>query len=836
MLESWEREGLLSRLRSGEINEEQFTEQVYHFACIGLTRRMQLHVPDLPSPDPNDLDGHLSNVFKFINNTSSKDSDYHRVLMRAENAQELVDDIFDNWTKLRAIANAHFEALARRWIKKRTIPKRKYLLGEIWPGMNKRHRPDFEVIRRDLKGSSHRDALMMPYINLEDLSSEKNLLHLIKSRTQVYPEHFAWSDGLPFKAAVTMGAVKDAAQYDKVMLLTGEKSRSSYGKLREIGLADVENIIWTGYGYQLGHGIVILEIQQRLYRFLLQCVESLLYDIDLGTAIIDGKTVDLQEYGSLPSTMTSPESVEWQSVSKMNMQASYHLPQPFSLEALLRLAVAQRDAAEDAFWALHEDPGYFQEQVELKFQQSLEPCRRLYSTFHKVQEAASKQVGIYIVHDVCRDVILWEAVENDLRELKALKAGLNTEIQLSERLPLEYERALESFVALIFLAWRYAVTGLCRAITASRNFIDYLEMVPAEQGRYMDFHLKDLKENHPILNLLADLGTEKSNMLGALNILDEMERIVDTDMVQRAMIDTEMAREISKLAALAQIHDALVQHQPTIQVTQDSGPLMHHHKKRLKAIDDLNEYLTGTSLGPYMKPRSAFAYPVEKKRTLQQVEQMRQAEAKLDTFWEQVDKKKLMSCTGKTLLQWMGNRLTTRNIYRTQPWQPDTEKVIGSAPPKIIFQPFPDSSSTTIKELVPELRKKSKTKGQTSLTTEPTQPATVPQDTKQTIPTFSLPNKVYKTMSAFFPTSTQDRTSRKIPWKDFLHAMYSLRFQIQKRHGSEWYFEPSWNRSAPITIHEPHPSHEMRFDKIRFEANRMARKYSWSNATFVQAG
>ena len=65
--------------------------------------------------------------------------------------------------------------------------------------------------------------------------------------------------------------------------------------------------------------------------------------------------------------------------------------------------------------------------------------------------------------------------------------------------------------------------------------------------------------------------------------------------------------------------------------------------------------------------------------------------------------------------------------------------------------------------------------------------------------------------------------------------MFNLSFKIEKRHGSEWYFEPTWRGDAPITIHEPHPLHELRFDKIRFEANRMARKYGWSSESFVAA-
>ncbi|KAL8772275.1 MAG: hypothetical protein Q9209_002487 [Squamulea sp. 1 TL-2023] len=328
-------------------NKDQFADEPNDLALAALTRSMQLHIPDLPSLDPNDRAGHQGNLFKFINTTSSEDSEFQKVLMCAKNVQDLVDSIFDNWSKSRVIWSTHRDALVRRWTK-RTVPKRKNLLLEAWPGMSPVHQPDFEVIRQNLKGSAYRDALMVPYINLEDLSSENNLLEFMKSRTQMYPEHFAWSDSLRFKTAVSVEAVKPATQYSKIMLLTDQRSRETYGKLKDFTTADVEDILWTGYGFQLGHGLVILETQQRLYQFLLRCAELLLHDLDLPTTVADVNMADEMEQQSTAYIELS-ELVEWQSVSKMNTQASYRLPQSFNLEILRRLASAQRDAAEDMF-------------------------------------------------------------------------------------------------------------------------------------------------------------------------------------------------------------------------------------------------------------------------------------------------------------------------------------------------------------------------------------------------------------------------------------------------------------------------------------------------------
>lgn len=644
MLESGDREKLVKRLRSGEIGDGQFTDEVCNCVLATFTKRMQLHEPDLPSFDPDNCLGYFENLFTFKNAISKEDSEFNRVLRRAENVQELVDDIFDDWGKLRLITNAYSGVLVKRWIK-RTVPKRKKILLDAWPGMNPAHRPDFEVIRRDLKGPAHRDALLIPYINLEDLSSEKNLLQFMDSRTKVHPEYFAFTDSLTFKTAVKMEAVKPAAQYCQVMLLTGQKSRDTYGKLRSISDTEVENIVWTGYAFQLAQGIVILETQQRLYSFLLRCAEHLLHDIDISQVVNDADIMDRKEHYSLTNTIIT-EPAEWQSVSKMNSQASYRLPQPFSLDLLQRLAGAERDAAEDVFWALHEDPGFFQERLASLVQQSLEPCRR---AFGEGEPSAQMQAGIHIVLDVCHDIIVWEAIDADLEKLKTLKDGLSTEFQLSERLPPDYEEALENFIPLIFVAWKYAMKSVLRVMISSHKLIDYFDMVPAPHGRHTDFSLRKSATTTPILRVLADLNeTGKTTMMGALNILDEFERILESDTVQRDLIDTDLIRGISKLAALSHIQDALVRHQPTIQaVSLDHELLIRHHVDRLGVINELEEHLAGTSLGPYTKPNSAFVYPVGKKPTLEHVDQMRRAEAKLDNFWDQVDNCKLMPRTGK---------------------------------------------------------------------------------------------------------------------------------------------------------------------------------------------
>ncbi|KAL9023137.1 MAG: hypothetical protein Q9180_008374, partial [Flavoplaca navasiana] len=308
-LEGSDRERLLKRLHSGDINEAQFEDEVCNFALTGLTKRMQLHVPGLSSPEPEDFSWHITNMSKFINAIYSEDSDSKKILRRAENAQIMVDDIYENWAKLRVVTQMYGRVLAKRWTK-RIVPKRQKILLEAWPGMNPKHRPDFEVVRHGLQGRHHRDAIMLPYINLEDLSFEKNLLAMMVSRTKVHPEYFAFSDRFPFKTAVTLGAVEPAAQYGRVMLLTNQKSRDTYGSLKFIDTWDIEDLVWTGFAFQLAEGLVVLEIQQQLYRFLWRCTELLLHDIDSLHMVTGTENMDGEEQSGLAQVI-KPEPTEW---------------------------------------------------------------------------------------------------------------------------------------------------------------------------------------------------------------------------------------------------------------------------------------------------------------------------------------------------------------------------------------------------------------------------------------------------------------------------------------------------------------------------------------------
>ncbi|KAL8693897.1 MAG: hypothetical protein Q9218_001362 [Villophora microphyllina] len=771
-----DREPLLKRLRSGGITQQKLNEDLFRLALKPLIGRYQQHDPEFASPDLDDPNfNHLEYLRKIEDAVTVEQSVYHKVLPRVRrNAPVLVSGIFGDWERLKAIANAHLQSLTKRWTK-RTVEKRKALLLEAWPGMNPMHRPDFDVIQRKLEGPSHIDALMMPYINLEDLSSPKHLISLIESRTAQPPEHFAWSVSRPYEAACTLKAVRPAASFNEVTLLTGQKTKASYGRLRPLkDNAEVIDIIGTRFGFQFDHGLTILETQNKLYRFLLRCTELLLHDIDLSRSAI---TMSFQQTQPPVQEITSAVSKEWRSVSDMNAAASYSLPQPFSIVSLRRPANAKRDEAEDSFWALHEDPAFFHEQLELYREQNLEPYRRglQKKTPHNLQRAeghARDRAWRDVVRHACRDIIIWEMIIVQLTELENLRAILGAEIPLSKRLPPEYEKSLERLIGLMVMIWGVAAKDIGHVLMSSSEFLALFEI--EDNGVQSSFQLSASRKDHwpPVLRLLDEISDlDKTTMMGAMNVLDEMERLMVTDTTQRAMIDAELAREIARRAALAQLMDALLRHQPT----PESG---------------LEENMAKMPLIKHTEPKSAFNYPFGKKRTFQHVEQMRLVESKLDTFWEQLDKA-FLARTGENLQQWTGISLNARDLKRTEPWNPSEERLPKKSNTPTVPTTYQFGTGITqdpVGITTTATTEKFKTRGEKDPSREPPikGPASSPDVAKLAIQTFSLPARALKTMAAFYPITNEDRTSKKVVWKDFLNAMFHLGFEIVKRHGSEW--------------------------------------------------
>lgn len=378
----------------------------------------------------------------------------------------------------------------------------------------------------------------------------------------------------------------------------------------------MQNAVWTGFSVHLEHGLAILRLQRKLYCFLVQCAEILLHDIDLSGPKIEQSQTHVQE---MPQETLIPG--DWQSLSEKNIRISYQLPQSFSVVSLRKLVDVKRDEAQDLFWAVRIDPEYFQAQVALRSQESLEPARwvsqqRRSTSSSRSEDEALKQGCMRVIQIPCHDIILWEEIAFTVAEVELSRTSLGTQpLDLSKRMPSRYEKALERLVSIMTVGWEYAVRDLHRIFLGSPEYTQFFELVPVkgeEDEMYSDWVRKTSNKDYwpPLMILLADLKDLRLlNRLGALNVLDEMERMMSQPS-QRTKFGPEILKVLSKLAAFAEIRDMLNRHQPTIQCSQDYNIMVAEDFTHLGVIDKLEDLLAKIPLIEYFKPNSAFNYPV----------------------------------------------------------------------------------------------------------------------------------------------------------------------------------------------------------------------------------
>lgn len=105
-----------------------------------------------------------------------------------------------------------------------------------------------------------------------------------------------------------------------------------------------------------GEGLWILEIQDRIYQFLVDACRSILHDTDLTT---DKLLSTPEEPAPTLVTANNKGDAAASSFSTLRYEATYHVPSKFNISRLQDLIAAKVADVEDTILALREDPGFF---------------------------------------------------------------------------------------------------------------------------------------------------------------------------------------------------------------------------------------------------------------------------------------------------------------------------------------------------------------------------------------------------------------------------------------------------------------------------------------------
>ncbi|KAG0199117.1 hypothetical protein BGX28_007544 [Mortierella sp. GBA30] len=775
-------------------------------------------------------------------------------------ARKRVTNIFKDWELLNRIVLRHEATIQKRWMKK-SREQRKTILLAAWPDMSVSHRPDMDAFFREKSrtNTAFREAYLWPHINQEDLLKPKLFLIFLNVRGRNFPSAFSAADHESFRFATTSGKVPAAFLNEYTMMFTGRNTPETYGQLYSWDdNDDAASWLFSQRGVHPGYGLQILEAQERIYHFLLECCLQILHEKPRESLMVDNSPIEPEP----PALSVAEGGVN--SLAAIAAMAPYRLPAHLDLARLQDLVAAKRSATEDHIWSLREDPSYFADFILDTKEHRQELLPDIKGRQHSLMRPyPSKQFWDRAAMSVVAEAYLYLEIWNDLHS----QIGKAMSLQKKYERIIKYEDDLPTDLLETFLELEYSLSHYVKGpiqilktiVVASPPLRASFVRLP-EEGNNRMIHVVQ-KPNSTwdttqkrLMWLFQTLWDEQQrHLLGLSPLLDEMERLVQNDPKARNLFSSRVANMVADLSLLSECQRQISLYQPwassfETEAAARQDELKDKHIQRTVRIQELDTALKHISLANADPSDGKFFYPVEKRRTKENTEAMQQAEKALDGFWEKLDKSLLekidVSRHGATMHLLSDSRI----LHRTPDWvEPD---------PKL--PPTDRHKESRVEELVKPLsqlyfdiehrtqsrvdsgetatqKTKVKTRGVAFASPEPVE-SLHPADAQQSVdiqPTFKVDKRSLKVFSTLFYKPSTNAQPGEIPWNDFLHAMGATGFAMEKLYGSVWHFTPSkLDVERSIQFHEPHPASKIPFKTARRFGRRLFRSYGWRGDMF----
>ena len=754
-------------------------------------------------------------------------------------------DIFTSWATLNATLKRHESLIRRRWAKK-SQEQRKRVLLNAWPNMPPVHRPDYKVLEREHRpkgqsGTQNRDAYLFPYINIEDLVQGKSLLHFLHSRGRNFPEAFANTDLDAAHLGIVSMAIDRAFLNNYTMLLHGQMTPDTYGQI--IAWEDNDDAFdWMiqGQGIQPGEGLLILEIQKKVLYFLVTCCILILSDMPPESLVSENTPIQ-PDPGPV---VTDPTA--WPSLAALSMEAPYRVPASLDFERLKAVIAAKFSAAKDHLWALREDPGYFASFVTDYSGHRVETLLDVNGRKHPDHNTPRFWDFVLgkVVISAYESLFTWELLRKQVNLLMILKQTFAKEISPKSRLPTEYMDALLYFRFLLDYAISQPIRDLRMILPPSPPLRPFFVREPQDPNSTQMVARTKRKKASKLLYAIGILWDDHQRFLhGLSNIMDELEYTLHNDESQKALVSPLVAETISDLSVMVESFRQLKLYQPwaanlDFESTENRNDFKDSHEQALRPYTRFLEAIKGVPLSDLGVPSNGFFhYPVDKRKTRGNTEAMSKAEHRLDAFWNWIDEQ-VTQKDGELRgfgLSFFGD--DERKLHRTPKWvepiqEPERKE---KEEPYIPLAQMDLNSEERTRYSAREEKVKAKTRGVArpptavaaeQVTAGPTPSAATIAVSKRALKTFSI---------LFYTPSSQSENPGEVPWPDFLHAMASAGFSIEKLYGSVWQFTPKkLDVEASIQFHEPHPQGRIPFVVARRHGRRLYRAYGWTGETFVR--
>lgn len=755
-----------------------------------------------------------------------------------------------------------------------------WLADSVYCKVALEHQADFAALktisRQHYRGTwgwdkaKHRDPFMWPYINQEDLSKPKALLLLLNARGRHHPCDFAAADGDAFRLGKTANAIVPICVKQNTMILNGAIGPGEYGRL----LAWQEHPhardwLRSSKQFEPQEGFMILEAQEGLLSFLVDFCKNILHDIPEDALITDKYRIKEE-----PQLKSEAETTGFDSLAVMMAEEPYRVPAHLDLERMEALLSARTSAAEDHLWSLREDPGYFSETLwdisEHRAEMFKDESRQAHPALDKANKSIfwARVVG-EVLFTAYYELESFSELHKQAQELRMLKLKHADAISPTEDLPTDYLRAIFKFRHFLDRATVMPIAQIRLYIKVSLPFRNMHHFKPvgdamSSEGWIHERSVKKTKFENRLFSLLRNLWEQGGQMYSTTRmpvVMDDLERLLDSDPRTKNLASQCIAGAMSDLSILSQCFKQLESYQPWARgfdkmmpgymgeiikdVEAKSQPWRSSRSAKLRAFRDETKMIQALKTGDISGGK--LAYPIDKRRTRENVGVLRQSEASLDAFWAFVDQLEQAE-TGTPNDSAVSNMLSQkRTMQRTPEWvEPIKEPKRADTSPttdqnvQALYKPLsalsfgltprtsdvPDGNLTKIKV---------KTKGTANATPAAAEDDPLgdptPSEPQPTIPVDARALKVFRTI---FHDPSAEAPQGETPWQDFLHAMVSIGFAAEKLYGSAWQFRPvSLDVDRDIQFHEPHPRGKLPFLIARRMGRRLSRTYGWNLEMFT---
>ncbi|KAM0246503.1 hypothetical protein ACHAQJ_010185 [Trichoderma viride] len=785
--------------------------------------------------------------------------------VRAE-AKTRATAIFHNYELLNGILSRHESTIQKRWTKKSRQQKTSILL-KAWPGMPPNHRPDYEAFRKagsrsQFRAKSGKDAFMWPYINQEDLSQTHPLLLLLNARGRNIPSHFAAADSEAMRLGIICEAIERPFLNEHTMMLHRVTAAEDYGELIAWDdHPDAFDWMYTQKQFSPGDGLVILEAQDKLMKFLVDCCQVILHDIDKDQLI--SSTYPTQPE---PPQRTERELCGFESLALMAAEAPYRVPAQIDFRRIESLLAAKTRAAEDHLWALREDPTYFRQHLLDAQEHRQELIKDTNARSHPTLAPGRK--GLFwarvignVLFDAYLELEIFSELHQQAKELVSLQKKYELIISPMDDLPQEYMVALLTFRHFLQQTVKGPLAQLKQEVVASPPMRKFFVRLPPIDNASSVISVKSkglnmTKVQSQLLYLLRTLWEDDQNLflLRLSCVVDELERLLLSENAASDLISNNVARTISNISIISQCLHQLEIYQPWAQNFEEAATDMKTDLEKAfvrkskpwaqihASLSDANVAKAANLADPLLE---TFSYPFHKPRSKENVDKLRRAEKNLDMFWNEVDRLTHSGCSMFRGCAVHNLLLQAHLLQRTPEWieQPASQNIIAipvvEQPLSSLYFGLWDNRSqeqATTDARAKGIKTKVKTKGTISQQMEAleiVEPSREEEDNNSQ-PCFRVDNRALKVFRTLFFNSDITSTPGEIPWNDFVHTMVSVGFVARKLYGSVWQFSPAEiDVQGSIQFHEPHPRGKISFMIARRHGRRLTRAYGWTGDMFV---